>query len=413
MELKVVTLNCWGLPFGISKDKRERMQHIAKELATGAYDIVSLQEIWVMEDYELIKSAVEKVLPYSFYFRMGMLNGGLCTFSKWPIVDTFYHPYSLNGYAHNVTMGDWYISKMVALCKIDIEGMAVNVYNTHAHALYAPSNIPEKDDFLTHRLTQLYELSEFVRLTSGGSDLVLVTGDFNSEPFSLATKLAITNAGLLDSWETRGNKEYTDGMTNERLDNPLAMSQTLYYKETDDGERIDYNLYQSFGPYTARCLQTILALRKIPGSDLHYSDHEGVLSTFYITRSQDNQGQGDGPDHNSNEDGDGSPRQQLPELLKEAISVLSKNIEKVKSDQMWSRLKALSCFFLLLLSVSLGDVSPVLAFVWTCGLTLITAFYFCFGFIVEECEKKTVTGIMESMKVRLSAVEKRKMLNGK
>ena len=79
--------------------------------------------------------------------------------------------------------------------------------NAQAHALYAPSNIPEKDEFLTHRLTQLYELSEFVRLTSGAADLVLVTGDFNSEPFSLATKLAISNARLLDAWETRGNKE--------------------------------------------------------------------------------------------------------------------------------------------------------------------------------------------------------------
>nr|XP_054774293.1 putative neutral sphingomyelinase isoform X1 [Lytechinus pictus] len=410
MELNVVTLNCWGLPFGISKHKRERMQHIAKELATGAYDIVSLQEIWVLKDYEHIKSTVKNVLPYSFYFRMGLQNGGLCMFSKWPIVDTFYHPYSLNGYAHQVFMGDWYSAKMVALCKIDVEGMAVNVYNTHAHALYAPSNIPEKDDFLTHRLTQLYELSEFVRLTSGGADLVLVMGDFNSEPFSLATKLAITNAGLLDAWETRGNKEYTDGMTIERLDNILVKRQTHCYMNTDDGERIDYNLYQSYGLYTARCLKTTLTMRKIPGSDLPYSDHEGVLSTIRVTRLKDNQGQGD---EKSNEDDDGSPHQLLPELLKEAISVLSKNIEKVKSDQMWSRLKALFCFFLLLLSLSLGDVSPVLAFIWTCGLTLITAFYFCFGFIVEECEKKTVTGIMESMKVRLCVVEKRIRENGK
>nr|XP_054774476.1 putative neutral sphingomyelinase [Lytechinus pictus] len=282
--------------------------------------------------------------------------------------------------------------------------------NAQAHALYAPSNIPEKDDFLTHRLTQLYELSEFVRLTFGGADLVLVMGDFNSEPFSLATKLAITNAGLLDAWETRGNKEYTDGMTIERLDNILVKGQTHCYMNTDDGERIDYNLYQSNGPYTARCLKTTLTMRKIPGSDLPYSDHEGVLSTIRVTRLKDNQGQGD---EKSNEDDDGSPRQQLPELLKEAILVLSKNVEKVKSDQMWSRLKALFCFFLLLLSLSLGDVSPVLAFIWTCGLTLITAFYFCFGFIVEECEKKTVTGIMESMKVRLCVVEKRIRENGK
>ncbi|XP_794902.3 putative neutral sphingomyelinase [Strongylocentrotus purpuratus] len=413
MELNVVTLNCWGLPFGVSKHRSERMQHIAKELASGAYDIVSLQEIWVMEDYQLIKSTVEKVLPHSFYFRMGMLHGGLCIFSKWPIIDTFYHPYSLNGYAHKVTMADWYISKMVALCKLDVEGMTVNVYNTHAHALYAPSNIPEKDEFLTHRLTQLYELSEFVRLTSGAADLVLVTGDFNSEPFSLATKLAVSNARLLDAWETRENKEYTDGMTNERLGNPLAEGQTLFYMNTDNGERIDYIFYQSFGPYTAKCLKTTLALQKIPGMDLHYSDHEGVLSTIYVTLAKDTQGRGDDvSDENSNQEEDGSPWQHLPDHLKEAILHLSSNIEKVKSDQKWCLVRALFFFTLLLLSLSLGSVSQVLAFVWTCGMTLLTAFYLGFGIVAKECEKKTLTGIMEGMKVRLSVVENRTTVNG-
>lgn len=385
------------------------MQHIAKELASEAYDIVSLQEIWVMEDYQLIKSTVEKVLPHSFFFRMGMLHGGLCIFSKWPIIDTFYHPYSLNGYAHKVTMADWYISKMVALCKLDVEGMTVNVYNTHAHALYAPSNIPEKDEFLTHRLTQLYELSEFVRLTSGAADLVLVTGDFNSEPFSLATKLAISNARLLDAWETRGNKEGIPSQTVEWSGNQYTSCNSRYYAGTD-GERIDYITYRPSPTLHVTCTESRCV--RDPEKGAAFSDHEAVMASLTLDRRRDTQGRGDAPDENSNQEEEGSPWQHLPDHLKEAILHLSSNIEKVKSDQKWCLVRALFCFFLLLLSLSLGSVSQLLAFVWTCGLTLLTAFYLGFGLITKECEKKTLTGIMEGMKVRLGVVENRMTVNG-
>ena len=76
--------------------------------------------------------------------------------------------------------------------------------------LYAPSDKPSKDVYLAHRLVQLYELSELARITAPGADLTLVTGDFNSEHFSLAVKLALANAGLCDAWETRENTEVCD-----------------------------------------------------------------------------------------------------------------------------------------------------------------------------------------------------------
>lgn len=46
-ELRVVTLNAWGLPFPIfgSPDRSERMKYIGRELATGKYDLVALQEV--------------------------------------------------------------------------------------------------------------------------------------------------------------------------------------------------------------------------------------------------------------------------------------------------------------------------------------------------------------------------------
>lgn len=75
------------------------------------------------------------------------------------------------------------------------------------HAMYAPSHQPAKDQYASHRLTQSYELSEYVRHTSNDADLVLIMGDLNSEPHSLSFKIIHKNGDVQDSWETRLNKD--------------------------------------------------------------------------------------------------------------------------------------------------------------------------------------------------------------
>lgn len=45
------------------------MKAIAEELASGKYDIVSLQEVWTVNDFNLIRDGVKSVLPYSHYFH--------------------------------------------------------------------------------------------------------------------------------------------------------------------------------------------------------------------------------------------------------------------------------------------------------------------------------------------------------
>lgn len=56
-----------GIPV-ISKDRRPRMEAIAKELAKGQFDIVCLQEVWSNSDYDFITENVKDVLPYTHYF---------------------------------------------------------------------------------------------------------------------------------------------------------------------------------------------------------------------------------------------------------------------------------------------------------------------------------------------------------
>ena len=42
-EVRIFTLNCWGLGLGISKDRDERMEDIGNYIASNEFDIVFCQ----------------------------------------------------------------------------------------------------------------------------------------------------------------------------------------------------------------------------------------------------------------------------------------------------------------------------------------------------------------------------------
>lgn len=52
-EINIVTLNCWGLKFNISKLREARLQEIGRQLAVTqpVPHIVCLQEVWAHDDY--------------------------------------------------------------------------------------------------------------------------------------------------------------------------------------------------------------------------------------------------------------------------------------------------------------------------------------------------------------------------
>ena len=52
--ISVLTLNCWGIGMGVSKDRVARFRAIAQHLADSDYDIVCLQEVWCPSDFRTI-----------------------------------------------------------------------------------------------------------------------------------------------------------------------------------------------------------------------------------------------------------------------------------------------------------------------------------------------------------------------
>ncbi|KAF6206732.1 hypothetical protein GE061_017968 [Apolygus lucorum] len=273
-ELKVFTMNVWGIPY-VSKDKSSRMEAIAEALKSKDYDIICLQEIWDTNDYELIHSKIKTRMPYKYYYYSGFLGSGLCTFSKWPIVETFYYKFPLNGYVHKIHHGDWFAGKGVALAKLKVNDKIINVFNTHLHAQYCQEN----DEYLSHRLSQSYEAGQLVSLGSEGAALTLFLGDFNSKPSDICTQVLRTIPGLQDAF-LHNDKECDYG-TNETTRNSYTPPEVL--KKNPHGGRLDYILFKSNNQHEAKSLKYDFAFPdRIPNCSMSYSDHEAIEATIVV-----------------------------------------------------------------------------------------------------------------------------------
>ncbi|KAL7670408.1 hypothetical protein ACOME3_005344 [Neoechinorhynchus agilis] len=134
-KLRAVTLNIWGIPV-ISALRSFRLQAIDKALSELSCDIVALQEVWMLNDFKFFKESLKKCgLRYSHYFHSGLLGSGCCLFSRYKILHSYQHKFTLNGLPHKLHHGDFYAGKMIGFCEIELDcGLFLKCYVTHLHA---------------------------------------------------------------------------------------------------------------------------------------------------------------------------------------------------------------------------------------------------------------------------------------
>lgn len=146
LPLRVLTLNCWGLKF-ISKHRPGRIRAIGRALTAGTADIVALQEVWVEEDYQTLRTLVASRLPYAHRFLSGILGGGLVILSKYPIIESEFRPYSLSGSPTRFYHGDWFVGKGIGRCRIlHPELGPLDILNTH---VWCTGLLPSSDYYTT------------------------------------------------------------------------------------------------------------------------------------------------------------------------------------------------------------------------------------------------------------------------
>uniref|UniRef100_A0A0K2TGK4 sphingomyelin phosphodiesterase n=1 Tax=Lepeophtheirus salmonis TaxID=72036 RepID=A0A0K2TGK4_LEPSM len=259
-EIKVFSLNFFGL-YGISAKRKERVQALSHYLsAKEDYDIVLLQEVWTDEDYKTLKkNLILSGGPFKFshYFDNGIIGTGTCIFSKSRIRFTTFHSFGLNGYPQSISHGDWFAAKGLGIAVLYIDGFEIHVYVSHYHAEYNPEN----DIYLGHRVVHALESAQWIQLTSASADLTIYAGDFNTEPDKVPLKLLKYITSLKDSWEeVHGSNANEEGATCETYYNSFTPESVK--QACPEGKRIDYIMYQAGADTDVVTKDCILPLSK-------------------------------------------------------------------------------------------------------------------------------------------------------
>ncbi|KAF6766740.1 inositol phosphorylsphingolipid-phospholipase C, partial [Ephemerocybe angulata] len=298
-HIRVLSLNCWGLKF-VAKNRDERIEAIAHELSQGDHDIIALQEIWVYADYQKVQERVAKKLPNSKFFYGGALGAGLAIFTRFPIIATSVHPYSLNGAPIDVAAGDWFVGKAAASAVLlhPVLGQ-VQIFNTH---LFAKGGEDGPEHLRAHRLVGAWEFAKLARTAAELGRYVICLGDFNSIPPTLPMTIIQDHASLTDAWvvthpnsDSLTPKNHLEaveqlGITADNLHNTYSASKSWI---SGWGKRLDYVLYrqpshisthptgQSF-PVIRATQCTVVLTDHVPGHNFSFSDHFGLEATLAI-----------------------------------------------------------------------------------------------------------------------------------
>ncbi|XP_017891097.1 putative neutral sphingomyelinase [Ceratina calcarata] len=309
VSISVLTLNCWGIPY-VSRDRKARMAAIAEKFSKESYDVICLQEVWSIDDFKMIKAKTQEQLPYSHYFYSGVVGSGICILTRFPIKDVMFHKWPLNGYVHKLHHGDWFGGKGVALCRLQIQDMDVNVYVVHLHAEYNRDN----DEYAAHRVLQAFDTAQFVRLTCDGADSAILLGDLNTEPNDLAYKIICGVTGLLDACS---NTSSTNLGTHECANNSYTTSKSA--NACPEGKRIDYILYHGTKNIEVKATSFKHPFpNRVPGKNFSYSDHEAIVATFRFSA-------GSTPSANMD----------VRDSLKEGISICETALKSVSWQRYW------------------------------------------------------------------------------
>ncbi|KAF9426716.1 phospholipase C type enzyme [Podila epigama] len=391
-------------------------------------DIVALQEVWMTDNYEMIKSLLRYVFPYSRHWGSGVYGSGLAIFSKYPIVHSNFHRYILNGDPTLPHHGDWYDGKGCSSVVIMHPTCGeIQVLNTHMHACYDQPGSP--DAYLGTRVSQGWEVTKVVRQASELGRHVLLLGDLNSAPDSLVVKLVTQYGDMTDCWNelhpAPSDMELKEMTIDEQIlalgitcDTPAnTWNETPWTNcltGTKIGERLDYIFYRATPSF--RCTRAQVVLREPVESTLtrglpprHCSDHFGVYATFAL-KPQATSAQQHREHQKWGVNGLRSPKADVADTLESVLMVLGRYQTECSAKYK---------LYLVYIPLILGFINFALLIGnywmtawWQSGLAMVAfgllsiiwTISFLYGFIYASEQVQTTTNIMKEVSDELCAV---------
>lgn len=172
-QFSVLTYNIHGLPPEVTNDNTsERIKQIAPLLE--AYDVIGLQEDWMIENHEILVENTDFVTIDAFNepsTEDKVYGSGLSLLSDFPLLE-FNHIYydRCNGYIDSAS--DCFASKGVQAAVLDIGGHEFTILNTHLEA-----GSGDLDDQI-----RIEQIQTIVALLETTITPVILLGDFNLRP---------------------------------------------------------------------------------------------------------------------------------------------------------------------------------------------------------------------------------------
>jgi endonuclease/exonuclease/phosphatase family metal-dependent hydrolase len=168
--MEIITYNIWDLPLFFVKNRDKRMLDIAKFLTERKTDIICLQESWSLKHRALLSEYMRKHGYHDAVHQTNIKrnNGGLLTFSKFPITSVRFIPFGRWAFSISEIIGN----KGVLETIIETPKGLIRILNVHLH--YESSKLFKTSQI---RLRQLQKL--FTAITQDETMPTILAGDFN------------------------------------------------------------------------------------------------------------------------------------------------------------------------------------------------------------------------------------------
>ena len=201
-QITVATLNTWGLPSPVARDRRERLPLIASWLRERSYDLTGLEELW--------QGARRWLLFTELVFPAQRGDSGLAIVTDWPVYHTVSHAFTAER-----GIDSWKAKGLLA-AEVRIDETVLRFGVTHLQSGGGVRNAAV-------RALQVEEILETLDEGFPGTDgvPVVLLGDFNlydDLEIDQRTRSVLEDAGFVDAAVATGTLDPTYPGMPDRFD---------------------------------------------------------------------------------------------------------------------------------------------------------------------------------------------------
>ena len=270
MRLRVLTLNAWALPWPLTDRPNARMEAIGQRLGSLDADVVAFQEVWSPPARSRLIEAGRRAGYAELWSKPGSIGAsGMLVLSRLPIRESRFIRFSLCGFPQDVTRGDYYGGKGIAIVTLDTSAGPVALLSTHLSPHYGDYG-PE-DTYMGHRIAEVVELADALAQIEIPA---IVVGDFNFTEREPEYEVLVGLSRLTDVAAALEWREVT-----------IVPGPPYRANESPPGVRIDYvflrdGIERAVVPHSIeRVLDETI---EIEGEPAGYSDHAGLLAEVVL-----------------------------------------------------------------------------------------------------------------------------------